>query len=294
MTTPLKNHRLDSQALGEKLLNSLPDGIVAVDAAGCIAVANPQMERLFGYACSELLGQPVEILVPERFRSNHKEFRRDYTDHPHARAMGAGLDLCGRRKDGSEFPVDIMLVPVEIAEERLVLGVIRDITERKQMEQWMLRLALTDPLTGLGNFRRLHETFVTAAKLSQRSGRPCALLVLDLDGLKKINDTYGHAVGSRALCRVAEALRAECRVIDTSARHGGDEFAVVMPDTDAEGARNLAGRLASRVEQDGENPPVAFSYGLGAYPRDGQTLDQLLAVADRALYMMKGSKKPSC
>jgi diguanylate cyclase (GGDEF)-like protein/PAS domain S-box-containing protein len=293
MTTPLKTHRLDSQALGEELFNSVPDGIVVVDAVGCISEANPQMEKLFGYACSELLGQPVEILVPERFRSGHMGLRRDYTDKPQVRAMGGGLDLYGRRKDGSEFPVEIMLVPVEVAGERLVLGLIRDISERKHLEQGMARLALSDPLTGLGNYRQLHEAFVTTAKLSQRSGRPCALLVLDLDGLKKINDAYGHAAGSRALCRVADALRAECRAIDTAARHGGDEFSVIMPDTDAEGARNVAGRLASRVEKDGENPSVAFSYGLGVYPRDGQTLDQLLAIADRALYAMKRSKKPS-
>lgn len=291
MSTALKNHSLNSRALLEKLFVCLPDGIVVVDSEGRIAEANPRMESLFGYTCSELLGNPIEILVPERLRSTHSGLRRAYADQPHLRPMGAGLELYGRRKDGSEFPVDIMLVPVEIAEERFVLGVIRDITERKQMEHWMLQLALTDPLTGLGNYRRLHEAFVTATNWSQRMGRPFALLMLDVDSLKKINDTHGHQAGSRALCRVGEALRAECRAIDTSARYGGDEFAVIMPDTDDEGARNLALRVASRIANDGEKPPVSFSYGVGGYPRDGQKLDQLLEVADGDLYAMKNLRK---
>lgn len=290
MSTPVKNHRLNSQALFEKLFVSLPDGIVVFDDEGHITEANPQVESLFGYTCGELLSKPVEILIPERLRSIHAGHRHFYSQQPHQRAMGAGLELYGRRKDGSEFPVDIMLVPVEIAEEQLVLAVIRDITEQKQLEHWMLQLALSDPLTGLGNYRRLHEAFVTATNWSQRMSRHFALLMLDVDDLKKINDTHGHHAGSRALCRVAEALRAECRAIDTPARHGGDEFAVILPDTDHEGARNLALRLASRIANDGEKPPASFSYGVGVYPPDGQTLDQLLVKADEYLYAMKRSK----
>jgi diguanylate cyclase (GGDEF)-like protein len=90
---------------------------------------------------------------------------------------------------------------------------------------------------------------------------------------------------------LADVLRAECRAIDTAARHGGDEFAVILPDSNAEGAQNLAHRLTSRLANDDENPPISFSYGVGVYSRDGKTLDQLLSVADSALYVAKKSKK---
>jgi len=291
MGVPLKTRRLDSEALFEKLFASLPDGIVVVDTDGCIAEANPQIESLFGYARAELLGNPVEILMPERFRQAHLVQRHEYSQHPVMRTMGAGIELFGKRKDGSEFPVDIMLLPVEIAGERVVLGVVRDITERKRLEQGIRELALSDPLTGLGNYRRLQEAFETERKWSQRTGRSFALLLLDLDGLKKINDTYGHLEGSRALCRVGEVLRAECRSIDTAARHGGDEFAVILPGTDAEGAGNLALRLADRLANDGGKIPISFSYGVGVYLPGEETLDQLLATADAALYEMKRARR---
>ncbi len=290
MNVPDKVQLLDTQALYEKLFASSPDAIVVVDREGCILKLNPQIESLFGYSCSELLGRPVEILIPERFRPLHSTHRRDYSNEPRARPMGAGLELYGRRKDGSEFPVDVMLSPVETGGGRFVLGVIRDVTERKRLEMELRQLVSSDPLTGLGNYRRLQEVFEAETKWFQRIGRSAALLLLDLDGLKKINDTHSHLVGSRALCRLASAIQAECRAIDTAVRHGGDEFAVIMPDTKAEGARSLARRIASRLAKDGEDPPFSFSYGVGVYPHDGTTLHQLLAVADLPLYEMKKPK----
>lgn len=288
--TPDKTERLDTQTFFEKLFTSLPDAIVVVDSEGRILEANPQTESLFGYACSELLGSRVEILIPERFRSAHAAHRGHFGNHPHIRPMGSGLELFARRKDGSEFPVDIMLSPLETERGRLVLAVIRDITEQKRLEGELRELVSSDPLTRLGNYRRLQEAFDAEIKWFQRTGRSSALLLLDVDGLKAINDAYGHLAGSRALCRLADALRTECRAVDTPARHGGDEFAVILPDTNADGARNLARRVADRLVNDVRNP-LHFSYGVAAYPHDGQTLQQLLSAADRPLYEMKKSKR---
>jgi formate hydrogenlyase transcriptional activator len=132
----VQNTRLtENEAIYERLFDSSPNAVLVVDATGRITRANSQVERLFGYTASELLGNLVEILVPERFRPVHPAHRRHFKDEARMRPMGAGLELYGRRKDGTEFPVDIMLSPVSTTEGPLVLTVIRDITESKQISE---------------------------------------------------------------------------------------------------------------------------------------------------------------
>ncbi|MGZ4955900.1 MAG: PAS domain S-box protein [Methylobacter sp.] len=124
-----------SEARFRGLLESAPDAIIIVKEDGCIALVNAQVEKWFGYTRDELLGQPVEMLVPERFRGNHKDYRQAYTSNPVVRPMGVGLDLYGRRKNGSELPVEINLSPMKIGQELFVISIIRDSTARKQSEQ---------------------------------------------------------------------------------------------------------------------------------------------------------------
>jgi formate hydrogenlyase transcriptional activator len=121
------------------LFEFLPDAIVVTDREGKIREVNAQVIKVFGYDRSELLGQPIEVLVPERFRATHLKHQADYSARPRVRTMSAGIDLYGRRKDGSEFPVDIMLGPVEAMEGRVVLSVIRDLTEKKEAEEALRR-----------------------------------------------------------------------------------------------------------------------------------------------------------
>jgi formate hydrogenlyase transcriptional activator len=139
MTDPARQSGRPSSALAEKLVEFAPDAIVVTNAGGLITEVNPQAERLFGYARAELLGLPVETLIPERFRDAHPAHRNNYGQHPSARSMGIGLELYGRRKDGTEFPVDIMLSPLQVEDEKLFLAVVRDITERKQTEAALQR-----------------------------------------------------------------------------------------------------------------------------------------------------------
>jgi diguanylate cyclase (GGDEF)-like protein len=152
-------------------------------------------------------------------------------------------------------------------------------------------LAASDPLTGLANYRKLLDVLDTETERTLRTGRPFAVLLLDLDGLKRINDTYGHLVGSRALCRVADILRVHCRAIDTAARYGGDEFAVVLPEAREEEAQRVLSRIEETLATDQEEPAISVSIGTSVYHGEGERVEKLLKDADHNLYQEKARRK---
>ena len=160
-------------------------------------------------------------------------------------------------------------------------------TEHRRAEEHVRHLADSDPLTGLANYRRLVDALDSEIKRYHRSQIPFAILLLDMDHLKKINDTHGHLVGSHALCRLADVLRLNCREIDVAARYGGDEFVLVLPEASANAALHVAQRISERLRNDGLEPPLSVSIGVANYPVDGATLEELLSAADRALYANK-------
>jgi diguanylate cyclase (GGDEF)-like protein len=148
-------------------------------------------------------------------------------------------------------------------------------------------LAISDPLTGLANYRRLIAVIESELDRSRRTHRPFSVVLLDMDGLKAINDRYGHLVGSRALVRLGKILRNHSRAIDTPARYGGDEFALVLPEAPKEIAARVAARIRERLATEAEEPTLSVSAGIAAYPEDGDAAEKLLGAADRALYHMK-------
>jgi diguanylate cyclase (GGDEF)-like protein len=153
-------------------------------------------------------------------------------------------------------------------------------------------LATSDSLTGLSNYRCLLDVVQSEVERSGRTNRPFSLLLMDLDGLKVINDHHGHLTGSRALCRVADVLRVNCRSVDTAARYGGDEFALVLPETGEFAAHQVADRIRACLIAEAETPPLRLSIGVASFPQSGITVHQLFEFADRALYTMKHQPKP--
>jgi diguanylate cyclase (GGDEF)-like protein len=152
-------------------------------------------------------------------------------------------------------------------------------------------LAVTDPLTGLANHRQLIHALEAEILRSRRTGQPLAVVLLDLDGLKQINDRHGHLAGSLAIRRVAEALLGSCRATDTAARFGGDEFALVLPETGEAPAWHVARGVADRLATDAEKPNLSISVGVAVYPGHGETVEALLNAADVALYETKERRK---
>jgi diguanylate cyclase (GGDEF)-like protein/PAS domain S-box-containing protein len=271
----------------------MPDGVVVVAADGLIVYANQRAERITGYRRMELRGRPIELLVPPRLRAIHRDHRRAYYTRPGPRSMGsAEQDFKVRRKDGSEFSADIALGPVVTAVGPQVVAVIRDVSELRRFEAALQHQALHDPLTGLANrtlfFDRLHQAILSG----RRDRRPVALVMLDLDRFKLVNDTFGHAVGDVVLKEFAARLTARLRTTDTAARLGGDEFAWILPGVaDRAAAARLVRRrlptLNGSLSIDRERIEIPVSAGMALYPDDGDNVDKLIRQADLALYSAK-------
>ena len=189
------------------------------------------------------------------------------------------------------FSVELFDGPFFVAElskmASYVIVLCGALIDQARLFEQVRRMAVSDSLTGLANYRRLIAVLEAELDRSRRTGRSFSVVLLDMDGLKSINDQHGHLVGSRALCRLANVLRVNSRTIDTAARYGGDEFAVVLPETNGDVAALILQRIRERLAQDKEKPALSVSAGAAVYPADGDTPEKLLAAADRALYGMK-------
>ena len=205
----------------------------------------------------------------------------------------AGIAIHGTLHGGgpfARFPINTSLLLLQsFLGVAAVTGLVVSaaVAARRDAERQLRHLSVSDPATGLANYREFMAVLEREVQRFGRTKRPFAVLFLDVDRLKAINDQHGHLTGTRALCRVGEALKATCRAIDVPARYGGDEFALVLPESDARAALQAGRRVAERLASDTERPPVTVSIGVAVCPDDGATPETLLSSADRALYAVK-------
>ncbi len=276
-----------SEARYRALAGNLSYGICRCDLHGKFLEVNEAMVKMLGYASrEELLGVNLASdLIQDPVR------RPQLLGQPDLQGSVDPIEVEWKRKDGTTLKVRLSAQQVrgEQGEPDTYEVITEDVTKQRQLEDHLRQQAARDPLTGLSNYRHLAEVLDMEVKRSERTGREFALLLFDLDGLKQINDRHGHLIGSHALCRVADVL-SFCRDIDTAARYGGDEFAVVLPETGAEAANHAAQRICDSIANDGMEPVLSVSIGVAVYPHDGESLETLLRAADVAMYSMKASK----
>lgn len=271
------------------LLEAAPDAILLVRAGGVIALVNGMAERLFGYDRSELIGQPVEMLVPMAYRAGHGAIRERYEHAPRVRPMGLERDLEGVRKNGEHVPVEISLSPVETPIGRLTIAIVRDVTNRRQLEQRLRHASTHDGLTGLYNRGHLDDTRAAL----EASAEPVAVVLLDVDGLKEVNDRLGHEAGDQLLRRAAVVLRSVCGPNDVAVRLGGDEFALLIPGADESTTTRMLVAIESELAQHNEihrGTPLAISMGAGLTTKRGG-IGQAMRVADQRMYAQKRRRR---
>lgn len=280
---------LADRALAIGLLEAAADAILVVRADGTIAVANRAAERLFGYDRADLIGQPIELLVPTGKRGDHVGLRTRYASSGRARLMGELSPVEALRKNGETVPVEISLSPVETEVGRLTIAIVRDVRSRRELEERLRFAGTHDALTGLFNRAHLDQIRPTL----ERESLPVGVILADIDGLKAVNDRSGHDHGDQLIRRCAIVLRSACEGESVVARLGGDEFVVLIPRASQgslEGAMNRIRHELARHNDLTREAPLAFS--LGAAITEGTFgIAHAMRLADRRMLADKRSRR---
>lgn len=301
---PLRSKATDAEF--RLVVEHSPIAMILVNDAGSIDMANLAAEKLFGFTCAEMLGQPLGILLPEETPAHHHALHTEYAAAPQPRGMAPDRRLIVQHKDGSQFPVEISLNPILNGNGTKTLASITDLSARLQSEQQLQRafeevqqLAFYDPLTNLPNRRLLFDRLRLAIGTTMRSRKQGALLMTDIDHFKQVNDSLGHDAGDSLLTQVANRLVNSVRVCDTVARLGGDEFVVILTDLDEnpEKAVNQAVEVARKIVANCNRPftlasqlhGCRLSVGATLFGMQEQSEDDVLKRADLALYQAKSN-----
>ena len=272
----------------EGIINTVADGIVTVDKNGIVQTFNPAAERIFDFKADEVIGKSIRQLVPDPVAKKlGQEAGQGWHD-----ILSMGEELMGMRKDGVAFPMEASVSEMQQGEGVAYASVVRDITARKRAEEHIRHLAHHDSLTGLPNRFLFGDRLEAAITRADRHQTRIALVFIDLNKFKPVNDTYGHAVGDMVLIGVAKRLSNCLRKTDTVARIGGDEFVAILEEISGEKEiRRLVSKIMVAVAApesiDGIEHSLGASLGIALYPDDSSEPMELIDKADRAMYLAK-------
>ena len=277
--------------------DNIVDGVVSIKSNGIIDSVNPAIEHIFGYRESELVGQPVDMLIPGNERAGEKDtfLLEDFDNGKKKVIVGVAREISGLRKNGAIFPMDLAISDMRLGDEHYYVAILRDITSRKARIAALHYQAMHDALTDLPNRTLLLDRLQQAIRSAERSENNLSLLLLDLDRFKEVNDTLGHHVGDKLLQQIAQRLKQVLRESDTVARLGGDEFCLLLPTATIEQAMLIARKVINAVEKalyvEGHSLSVGASIGIASFPVHGDNPLVLLQRADVAMYVAKRSNK---
>jgi diguanylate cyclase (GGDEF)-like protein/PAS domain S-box-containing protein len=285
----------EAEARETAILVAALDAIVTIDSEGRVVEFNPAAESMFGYTREESIGREMaDLIVPPDLRPAHRAgLARAAAGRP--QRLGERLTLTAQRADGSEFPCELTITRLQLPGRATFTGHIRDITDRVEAEEALRDRAYHDALTGLANRARLEERLQGALERARSDGTSVVLLYVDLDRFKLVNDSFGHAVGDEILTLAGRRMERTLRSGDLLARHGGDEFLVLLADVEGEAARvadavarKLVHALAEPFAISGLEFQIEATVGVSVFPDDADSGDALLRHADAAMYAGKG------
>jgi diguanylate cyclase (GGDEF)-like protein/PAS domain S-box-containing protein len=284
-----------AEARFTNIVNLAQDAIISMTEELRIISFNRGAEQIFGYKAAEILGQELDRLIPEPFAEAYRRpIRRSNTAPQKVRRISKPSIIVGRRKDGSKFFAEANISWVIENGKQIFTTFLRDITERKQAEQRIAHMANHDALTNLPNRRLLRDRIGQVLLQASRNGGQGAVMFIDLDQFKAINDSMGHYIGDSLLKKVAQRLVSSLRSQDTVARQGGDEFIVLLHSVAmAQDAGTMAQKLLNALllpfQIGGKELYIGASIGIAVLPDDGEDADTLLRHCDAAMYHAKES-----
>ncbi len=283
----------------QAILDNMADGVVTFNSRGVIESFNNAACNMFGYSPSEVIGHDIAMLTPRTRDVEYTPFRHQFLNLTALQSESLTIEFEGLRKDRTTFPMALSVSKIASISNAVGIGILRDITERRQTEEEIRRLAFYDPLTELPNRRLLIDRLQKAMMTSARSGQHGAVMFLDLDYFKQLNDSLGHDIGDILLQQVAARLKASVREIDSVARLGGDEFVVLLESlsTDAQEAAVRAETIGNKLLAALAQPYALREHAYTSTPSIGvalflgtiETIEALLKRADIAMYQAKAA-----
>lgn len=288
---------LDASSASERfdaLLVSVTESVVLCDARGAIETINPAACDLFDYNPEDVTGRSLAALLGSPHQDEYAAYLREYAHERDVPILGLTREAMGRRKDSSSFPIELTLTEMRPYGNRMLAAVIRDISERKKVEAQWRHLAEHDPLTALMNKRRFEQEIDKYVAYASRYGGAGAILVIGIDSFKYLNDTLGHKTGDELLQKVAGQIRSRMRKTDILARIGGDQFGVLLHESDREKTAAIAEELRTLVESnrfviDRQSFRVTVSAGITHLDDVKLGGKELIAQAEAAMYEAKES-----
>ena len=283
----------------QTIINTALDAVIQTNQDGVIIDWNQQAEVIFGWTKVEVIGNKLsDLILPEQYRQAHIDGLKRYLKSGVKKLIDTRFEITALHRDGHEFPIELGISHIKTKKGHEFSAFIRDITAKKQADQLIWSQANFDILTGLPNRYMFHNRLEQEIKNAARSKNPLALMFLDLDHFKQINDSLGHNMGDLLLKETARRISYCIRDSDTVSRLGGDEFTVILPELsdfiDAEQiAKHILHQLALPFQLDDEVVHISTSIGITLYPNDATTSVNLIKNADQAMYQAKKSGQNS-